>query len=398
MLEDIKDICNLFYGASNLPIYIYEKNECVLALSPTSDIIPLIPINQPDSLLNPYIYTSTSFGLWGIIVLPDTDIRIVTGPAYTVPITEALVKDFLRENAIAIEQTNSVSTFLSLVPSISMSQMLNKIALLYYLLTGKKIDPLTHFNAYNEQISSERKIEEIQESTNAKERETTHNTYSWEQELYRIIRSGNSEQLNAYFEDTSAISQLVEGKVATHPIRQAKNLFIGLITKIGMLAAIPGGLDIEQTYQLIDLYERECEALNDIEAIYKLNYVAAMDFCRRMSTNAIPDGISSDVYNSMEFIKRNVNQNINIADVANSINRSSSYVISHFKSELGINVGAYIIRCKLEEAKSLLTYSSRSLSEISNYLCFASQSHFQNSFKKQYGLTPLQYRKKTLQR
>lgn len=190
----------------------------------------------------------------------------------------------------------------------------------------------------------------------------------------------------------------MEGKVANHPIRQAKNLFIGLITKIGMLAAIPGGLDIEQTYQLIDLYERECEALNDIEAIYKLHYVAAMDFCRRMSANAIPDGISNDLYNSMEFIKKNINQKINILDVANSINRSSSYVISHFKKELGINVGAYIIRCKLEEAKSLLTYSNRSLSEISNYLCFASQSHFQNSFKKQYGLTPLQYRKKTFQR
>lgn len=228
--------------------------------------------------------------------------------------------------------------------------------------------------------------------------QTTHNTYFWEQELYRIIRSGNTELLAAYLADTSSISRLVEGKVANHPIRQAKNLFIGLITKIGMLAAIPGGLDIEQTYQLIDLYERECEALNDIEAIYKLHYVAAMDFYRRMSANAIPDGISNDLYNSMEFIKKNINQKINILDVANSINRSSSYVISHFKKELGINVGAYIIRCKLEEAKSLLTYSNRSLSEISNYLCFASQSHFQNSFKKQYGLTPLQYRKKTFQR
>lgn len=82
--------------------------------------------------------------------------------------------------------------------------------------------------------------------------QTTHNTYFWEQELYRIIRSGNTELLAAYLADTSSISRLVEGKVANHPIRQAKNLFIGLITKIGMLAAISGGLDIEQTYQLID--------------------------------------------------------------------------------------------------------------------------------------------------
>ena len=49
----------------------------------------------------------------------------------------------------------------------------------------------------------------------------------------------------------------------------------------------------------------------------------------------------------------------------------------------------------LEEAKSLLTYSDKTLSEISNYLCFSSQAYFQTVFKKKYGLTPKQYRNQT---
>lgn len=36
-----------------------------------------------------------------------------------------------------------------------------------------------------------------------------------------------------------------------------------------------------------------------------------------------------------------------------------------------------------------------SLTEISNYLCYSSQSYFQNAFKKKFQLTPLQYRKNT---
>ena len=56
-------------------------------------------------------------------------------------------------------------------------------------------------------------------------------------------------------------------------------------------------------------------------------------------------------------------------------------MMKHFKGELGIRMGAYIMRCKLEEAKSLLTYSEKSLAEISSYLCFSSQSYFQNVFK-----------------
>ena len=97
----------------------------------------------------------------------------------------------------------------------------------------------------------------------------------------------------------------------------------------------------------------------------------------------------------MSYIRCHTNENLIIEDIAKQIHRSSSYTMKHFKEELGINIGAYIVRCKLEDAKGLLTYSDKSLTEISNYLCFSSQSYFQNVFKKKYGLTPLQYRKKT---
>lgn len=53
------------------------------------------------------------------------------------------------------------------------------------------------------------------------------------------------------------------------------------------------------------------------------------------------------------------NEPIHMDDVAAQIDRSTSYVTKMSKSELGINPGAYINRCKLEEAKSLLTYTEK---------------------------------------
>lgn len=67
-----------------------------------------------------------------------------------------------------------------------------------------------------------------------------------------------------------------------------------------------------------------------------------------------------------------------------------------FHDELGITISHFVNRCKLEEAKSLLSHTEMTLSEISNYLCFSSQSYFQNLFKKKYGVTPNAYRKKFL--
>ncbi|WP_081674142.1 helix-turn-helix domain-containing protein [Butyrivibrio sp. VCD2006] len=46
----------------------------------------------------------------------------------------------------------------------------------------------------------------------------------------------------------------------------------------------------------------------------------------------------------------------------------------------------------MEEAKSLLHHSDRTISEISEYLCFSSQSYFQNVFKAKYGMTPKEFR------
>ena len=47
----------------------------------------------------------------------------------------------------------------------------------------------------------------------------------------------------------------------------------------------------------------------------------------------------------------------------------------------------------IENYKSLLHYTDMTLAEISCYLCFSSQSYFQNVFKKEYGVTPMQYRR-----
>ena len=78
------------------------------------------------------------------------------------------------------------------------------------------------------------------------------------------------------------------------------------------------------------------------------------------------------------------------------VHRSESYTMKLFHDELGITISHFVNRCKLEEAKSHLSHTEMTLSEISNYLCFSSQSYFQNLFKKKYSVTPNTYRKKFL--
>lgn len=162
---------------------------------------------------------------------------------------------------------------------------------------------------------------------------------------------------------------------------------------VGKGGAIRGNLDIEQTYSLIDLYTQECERCTSVSQINQLRYTAILDFTRRVAEQKHPDAYSSEVFRALQFIKSHTNQPIGVDDVLNEVKKSRSVFMEQFKKETGETLGRYITKAKLEEAKLLLAYSDKSLPAISNTLYFSSQSYFQNLFKKQYGITPLEYRK-----
>ena len=129
-----------------------------------------------------------------------------------------------------------------------------------------------------------------------------------------------------------------------------------------------------------------------MEDVGKLQYIFLLDLCRRVEQSKTPASISSEISRCMDYIRAHINEPIAVDDVAEHIHRSGSWLMRHFKDEVGEPVAAYINRCRLEEASEMLRFSDMSLSDIAAYLCYSSQSYFQNVFKKEYGLTPAQYR------
>lgn len=221
-----------------------------------------------------------------------------------------------------------------------------------------------------------------------KENEHYHDTYYFEQEYYSYVEKGDIEGLKAFILN---IPNMNAGRTATDSLRQAKNLFIASTTLITR-RAIEGGLDIETAYQLSDSYILEAEKMSDVEAITILNMTCILDFTKRVSETKVPKGMSKEIYNVIQYIGNHVNKNISVAEIADELHVDRSTLSKKFKRELGFNISPYIMRRKLEEAKSLLHYTDKTISEISEYLCFSSQSYFQNVFKAKYGITPKEYR------
>ncbi|MNC71724.1 Xylose operon regulatory protein [compost metagenome] len=96
----------------------------------------------------------------------------------------------------------------------------------------------------------------------------------------------------------------------------------------------------------------------------------------------------------IHYISQHSNRKLTVAEIAQFAGFDRSYLSSKFRDEMGIPLSAFITQIKLEEAASLLHFSNQTIAEISEYLGFSNQSHFQASFKKYFGVTPRLYRLK----
>ena len=380
-----------FFAATGIPVNLFHDGGLVysslgelLSFQPqvTHELYP--PTRNPEfAAINPDLE-------YGHVQIEGEGYDLFLGPVITSPVTEHLVHAFLEESQTPPEYREAVSELLYSIPIGNHPQFIRYLIFLHLCLNHKEAS-VEDFYYEAEANTARRDARFLDATVEAKENEQQRNSYAFEMEMYHRIADGDTEKLKRFLEQTQHFPD--EGKTAHSPLRHAKNTFIGLAAKVGVLAAIPGGVDAERTYQLTDLYMTECEQMQTIEEIHRLQYIMLMDFCQRCGTAKLPKGISSEIYRCMTYIQSHTNDTIGVEDVAEEIHHSSSYLMRRFKAELGMSVGDYITKCKLEEACDLLTYGDRSLAEISAYLGYSSQSYFQNVFKKQYGITPMQYRK-----
>lgn len=231
-------------------------------------------------------------------------------------------------------------------------------------------------------------------SSEAKEIGTYHGTYQFENLMLSYIRDGEVEKLRAFLEQTAQhIDEFHIGTLAADPLRQAKNMVIGLTALVGKVAGIGGGMDIEDAYRLIDLYTQEVEKCSSVESVYLQQFNMVMDFTERVRQAKLPENLSREVFSAVQFIADRAHESVGIDDAARHVGMSRSALTRRFKAETGKTVNEHIIETKIRDAKRLLRYSDMTYGEIAATLAFSSQAYFQTVFKHKTNLTPGEYRR-----
>lgn len=100
------------------------------------------------------------------------------------------------------------------------------------------------------------------------------------------------------------------------------------------------------------------------------------------------------VHYVLRIIHMEYHQELKVEDIARKLNLNRSYLSSIFKDFTGSSIMQYLILYRLHEARILLTQTTLSVSEVAQAVGFNDLRNFSRRFKKEYGQTPRDYRRR----
>ena len=151
-------------------------------------------------------------------------------------------------------------------------------------------------------------------------------------------------------------------------------------------------MEMEEAYNLSDIYIRSVDKCRSEEEIRMLHRELVVDYAQRMQLIKKQNRYPKAITVCMDYIYDNLHTKLTLNELAEAAGLSVSYLSKLFRQEVGVTVMEYITQKRVQAAENMLKYSEFSCLAISDYLCFSSESHFIQVFRKYTGYTPKRYR------
>ena len=128
--------------------------------------------------------------------------------------------------------------------------------------------------------------------------------------------------------------------------------------------------------------------LHFIYLLYKYGYIRTGELGENR-------GKKKEIINSLlSYISENYREKISVSELAHISGFSESHFMSFFKENVGMTCIQYINHCRIQKAAYKLEVSDMPVTDIAFECGFNNVSYFNLQFKQEFGVTPLQFRKK----
>lgn len=216
--------------------------------------------------------------------------------------------------------------------------------------------------------------------------------YRVEKEGLALIREGETEKLLSFLSNLSR-KDIRVGNLSDDELRQEKYLAVSIIA-LAARAAIEGGVPEAEAYCLNDELIQRVDKMKRVSEVRTLIYRAMIQMSQRARRNRPNRRVrSASIETCINYIDAHLHYAISLGDLSCACGLSPSHLSRLFKKETGVTPTDYIRSRRLFEARDLLSEGRLGSSAVANVLGFSSQSYFIACFKREFGMTPDQFRR-----
>ena len=145
---------------------------------------------------------------------------------------------------------------------------------------------------------------------------------------------------------------------------------------------------------LDEIYALNKSNANPLTIIGRLYVLIGLLYDNCLESYKIPSQADIKFAEVLKYVNEHFLDKISSKSVSKMFNYNESYFCRKFKSVTGATIMNYILVSRLDYAKKLLEDSKEDISVIAVKSGFSDAAYFYRSFKKQYKLTPSEYRKR----
>lgn len=98
------------------------------------------------------------------------------------------------------------------------------------------------------------------------------------------------------------------------------------------------------------------------------------------------------IHVAKDFIESHLSEDIAAEEVAQYLNISVSYFSTIFKQQYGMTFIEFVTQARIERAKSLLSITKKSISDVAKSVGYTERRYFNKVFQKRVGMLPSEYR------
>ncbi len=176
-----------------------------------------------------------------------------------------------------------------------------------------------------------------------------------------------------------------------HPDGPLSELFLDAVAESGIFfskTANDYAILMEKLLSL-SLNDSDDNDLAISHAVSEVLHLVAQDLITPHSTHSLSE-------KAIKYIKERYGEKISVSEIAEALFVSENHLIRVFKKEMGVTPYKYLNDYRILTSAYFLRSSNMGIEEIAESVGFSTSSLFITTFKRSYGCTPKEYRKKAL--